>query len=320
MTTSLFKYPLLLLAITSLFITSSCDDDDDMTTTPTSNTIVDIASGNPDLSILVEALTITDLVSTLSMTGTYTVFAPNNKAFTDLLDSNPAWSSLSDIPEPLLKNVLLFHVIGSKVMAADLTDTYVNTLAMGPNDEDLSLQVSVSGGVMFNGMASPLTADVSASNGVVHIIDKVMLPPSIVDLAINNQNFSTLVAALTDPRHTTDFVAVLSGDGPFTVFAPNNNAFQMLLDSDSTWNSIGDIPITTLDAVLKYHVVNAANVQSDQLTDMQQITMLGGDMITIDLSAGAAIMTSSSQTVNISGTDIQGANGVIHSVDKVLLP
>lgn len=146
-----------------------------------------------------------------------------------------------------------------------------------------------------------------------------MLPPNVVAKAINNSNFSTLVAALTDSRHTTDFVSVLSGDGPFTIFAPTNEAFQALLNSNSAWNSLTDIPIETLDAVLKYHVVNEANVQSKELKDNQEITMLNSDKITVDLTNGAKLKTSSGQIVAISATDIQGINGVIHVVDTVLL-
>ena len=149
-----------------------------------------------------------------------------------------------------------------------------------------------------------------------------MLPPNVVTLALNNDGFTSLVAALTDSRHTTDFVSILSGDGPFTVFAPTNDAFQDLLDSDQNWNSLADVPIATLDAVLKYHVVNGANVQGNQLSN-GDVFVLGGS-ITIDLSTGVQIKTTSNQTVNIivssATNDVQGTNGVVHAIDTVLLP
>ena len=309
------------LLATTLFFFSSCDKDEP---TEDPKNIVELAQETSDLSSLVEALTdnrhTTDFVALLSGTTDYTVFAPNNAAFQALLDSDASWNSIADIPIETLDLVLKHHVVSGKVMAADLTATYVNTLAEGPNSEALSLQVDVSPDVVFNGSTSPVTTDVSASNGVVHIVNSVMLPPNVVNHALNNANFSTLVAALTDSRHTTDFVTVLSGTGPFTVFAPTNDAFQALLDSDSTWNSLADIPIATLDAVLQYHVVNGANVQSDELTDGQNVTMLGGGTVTVDLSAGAKLTTSSSQSVMISATDVQGTNGVVHVVDAVLLP
>ncbi|KAB1068651.1 fasciclin domain-containing protein [Tamlana haliotis] len=314
-------WALCLLFCLSVF--TSCSSDDDSNSAPDPKTIVDLAVETPDLSILVAALERADLVDALNADGPFTVFAPNNAAFQALLDSNPDWNALEDIPVATLQSVLLFHVLNAEVMASDLSDTYVNTMATGPNDEALSLQVETIGAVEFNGDAKPITTDIVASNGVIHIIDKVMFPPNIVSLALNNAGFSTLVAALTDSRHTTDFVSVLSGDGPFTVFAPTNDAFQALLDSNDSWNGLGDIPIETLDAVLKYHVVNNANVQSDQLSN-GDITMLSGGMITIDLSSGAQIKTSSSQTVDIlvgdATSDVQGTNGVIHAINAVLLP
>ncbi|MGK0412694.1 MAG: putative surface protein with fasciclin (FAS1) repeats [Polaribacter sp.] len=307
---------LLPVLIFSIFF-QSCSEDEDVLQTVATNTIVDVAIAN-NLTSLVAAVTRADLASTLAGEGTYTVFAPTNAAFQELLDSNPAWNTVNDIPVETLKAVLLFHTLDSKVMSTDLSDTYVNTLSTGPNGEALSLQVEVSGGVAFNGDATPVAVDVDATNGIVHVINKVMLPPNVVTLALNNAGFTSLVAALTDSRHTTDFVAVLTGIGPFTVFAPTNDAFQDLLDSNSAWNTLADIDIAILEAVLLYHVVNGANVQADQLSS-QVYSTLGGN-ITIDLTSGAQIVTTSDQTANIIITDVQGSNGVVHAVDTVLLP
>ncbi|WGH74286.1 fasciclin domain-containing protein [Tenacibaculum tangerinum] len=282
--------------------------------------ITDLAIETPELSTLVAALQRAELVSALQAEGPYTVFAPTNTAFQALLDSNDSWNSLDDIPVETLTSVLLFHVVSGEVKAADLENSYVKTLSTGPNEEALSLQVEVGGTVEFNGDAMPLATDIMASNGVVHLIDKVMLPPNVVTLALNNSGFTTLVAALTDSRHTTDFVTLLKADGPYTIFAPTNAAFQALLDSNASWNSLADIPIGTLEAVLKYHVFAGGNVQSDELTDNQEITMFDGNMVTVDLSNGAKLDTGSGQSVVISATDVQGTNGVIHVVDSVLLP
>ena len=310
----------LLPLLTIILFLSSCSDDDDTIIpvdpiTPVSNTIVDVAVNN-GLTSLVAAVLRADLAETLSGDGSFTVFAPTNEAFQALLDSNADWNSVEDIPVETLQAVLLFHVLSSEVRSTDLSDTYVNTLSTGPNDEALSLQVEVTGDIEFNGDAKPVVVDVEASNGVVHVIDKVMLPPNVVTLALNNAGFTSLVAALTDSRHTTDFVEVLTGDGPFTVFAPTNDAFQALLDSNADWNSLEDIDISVLEAVLLYHVVGA-NVQSDELSN-GDVPTLGGT-ITIDLTNGAQIKTST-QTVNIILTDVQGWNGVVHAIDTVLLP
>jgi uncharacterized surface protein with fasciclin (FAS1) repeats len=302
----------------SLLTFTSCDKDDDMPSTETVD-IVATASASDDLSLLVDALTQAGLVSTLQGTGPFTVFAPTNAAFQALLDSNDEWNALSDIDNTVLANVLKFHVLAADIKASDLTDSYVTSLATGPNDEQIVLQIDVTGGVKFNGSANPITTDVETTNGTVHIIDEVMLPPSVVNLALNNPSFSSLVAALTRSDLTTDYVSILSGTGPFTVFAPTNTAFQTLLDSNTDWNSLADIPVETLEAVLNYHVVSGANVQSTQLSDNQQVTSLGG-VLTVDLSDGAKIETTSNQSVNIILADAQGMNGVVHVVDQVLIP
>lgn len=312
------KRNLLFLFMLGIFVSfNSCGDDEEPE--DEAKNIVELASDTDNLSTLVSALTQADLVSALEASGPFTVFAPTNAAFQDLLDSNDDWDSLADIDNATLSSVLLFHVIEGEVLAADLTDAYVPSLSSGPNDEAISLQTAVTGGVSFNGSAEPSTTDVDATNGVVHIIDEVMLPPTVVDLALNNDIFSTLVAALTREDLTTDFVSILSGEGPFTVFAPTNDAFAALLAEVPEWNELADIPVETLEAVLKYHVVSGGNVQSDELTDGQNIPTLGGTLTT-DLSEGAKLETSSGQSVGIAVTDVQGANGVVHAVSAVLLP
>ncbi len=311
------KFLLAGLLFVSAFTFTSCDKDDD-NPTPAMD-LVETAVATDDLSILVEALTQAGLVSALQGDGPFTVFAPTNAAFQELLDSNPAWNSLSDIDNATLTKVLKFHVIAADIKAADLTDSYATTLATGPNNEQIVLQIDVTGGVKFNGSSSPVTTDIKTANGTVHIINKVMLPPSVVNLALNNPNFSSLVAALTRADLTTDYVSILSGTGPFTIFAPTNAAFQALLDSNPAWTSLNDIPVATLEAVLNYHVISGANVQSGQLTDNQEVASLGG-MLTVDLSNGAKLETTSNQSVNIILTDAQGSNGVVHVVDQVLLP
>ena len=310
------NYFLFTFLVAGSLVLTSCGDDE----TPAEElSIVENAINSDNLSTLVAALEQAGLVNTLEGNGPFTVFAPTNDAFQALLDSNPAWETLSDIDNATLSNVLKFHVLAADVKASDLTDSYVTTLASGPNNEAITLQVDVTGGVKFNGSATPSTTDIISSNGVVHIIDEVMLPPSVVDLSLNNPIFSILVEALTRADLTTDYVSTLTGDGPFTVFAPTNDAFQALLDSNDEWSSLNDIPVEVLEAVLNYHVVGGANVQSDQLSDNQEINSLGGTF-TVDLSDGAKIETTSGQSVEIILTDVQGANGVVHVVNTVLLP
>lgn len=279
--------------------------------------IVELAQATEDLSILVEAVVHANLVDALSAEGPFTVFAPTNAAFEKTLEALGV-ASVTDIPSEDLAQILLYHVVQGKVMSTDLSNTYVNTLnTQAPNGANVSLQVQTTDGVKFGGVAAPVAVDVEASNGVVHIIDEVMMPKNIVELALGNANFSTLVAALGATK--VDYVGTLSGDGPFTVFAPTNEAFGALLDSNEDWNELTDIPTAVVDAVLQYHVVNGANVQSGDLS-AGDVKTFGGASITINLDGSPKIETTSGQTVNIMVTDVQGTNGVIHAIDAVLLP
>jgi len=322
-----FKLFFMMFLSAGLLLTACSDDDDDEPTPVNNNNnnssqnIAEIAIADNRTDSLVVALSQAGLVSTFQSPGTFTVFAPTNQAFVDLLATDPAWNAIADIPNATLTAVLNYHVLPVEVMSADLTDdTYATTLNQGPNMENTVIEVDVTGGASLNNSANITDVDIDASNGVIHIIDEVLMPQNIVEIAMDDERFSTLVSALT-AYPSFNFVSTLSGTGPFTVFAPTNDAFQGLLDSNPAWNTLNDIDSTTLSAVLSYHVVNGANVQSGQLMQGQNITTLGGSL-TVDLSNGAQLMTSdtSQGPVNIIVTDVQGTNGVIHAVEEVLLP
>ncbi len=313
MKTHKFKWlPILGLAlIFNLF--TSCDEDSE-----TLSSIVEIATGDDDFSTLVEALQKAGLVSALEGDGPFTVFAPTNAAFKTLLSDN-GFSSLDDIDSASLASILLYHVVNGKVLSTDLSNGYVETLnSTGPSDSKVKLLVNIDDGVMLNGASEVTSANIEATNGVIHVINKVLSVPNVVDIATNNSNFSSLVTALTRDGNT--YTNLLNGDGPFTVFAPTNEAFTALLASNNDWTTLADIPSATLDAVLQYHVVNNANVLSSSLTDEMNVSTFGGNDFTVDLTNGPQIKTGSSQTVNITVTDVQGSNGIVHVVDAVLVP
>lgn len=316
MKTVKFLLPALFLGAVVSF--SSCSEDDDDVIVEEQN-IVELAQGNADLSSLVAAATRAGLVDELSdENSNLTVFAPTNAAFSAFLTAN-GFASVDEVPVDLLTQILLNHVVGSELKAADLTTGYVSTLAtFGATTANISLFVNTSGGVTLNGGAAVATADVDASNGVVHVIDEVIGLPTVVTFATSNPDFSILVQALTRPDLTTDFVEILSGAGPFTVFAPTNAAFAALL-TELGVASLNDIPVATLEAVLTYHVVGA-NVRAAALSEGQVVTTLNGGTFTIGLTGGASITDENNRVANIVATDVQGANGVVHVLDKVILP
>jgi len=306
------------LAIFSMvFLATSCDKDEDEN--PSEMNIVQLASGNNDLSSLVAAVTRADLVETLSGTGPFTVFAPTNAAFSAFL-SNAGFSSVEDVPVDLLRDILLNHVVSGNVRSTDLTTGYVNTAATFQNtDFNLSLYVDTNDGVRLNGVSSVSAADITASNGVVHVVDAVIGLPTITDFAASNPAFSILVQALTRSDLSANFATVLEGTGPFTVFAPTNDAFVALL-AELGAGSLAEVPAALLEAVLLYHVVGDANVQSSMLSNNQQIGTLNGDSFTINLDGGPSITDARARQANIVATNVQAANGVVHVLDRVILP
>jgi len=297
--------------------TFSCSDDDDAGA-PQSNTIAAIASRTPDLSILVQALDRAGLVAAVDGTTALTVFAPTNDAFEDFLDDN-GFANLEAVPVDVLRQVLLNHVVAGGVQSSQLTTGYIETLATfegAENGNNLNMFVNTASGVTLNGVSDVLTANIIASNGVVHVVDAVIGLPTVVTFATADPNFSSLVTALTSEGQP-DFVSILSGEGPFTVFAPTNDAFADLTDELA---AIPLVPSTAqLTAVLQYHVVSG-NILSSSLQNNQSVTTLQGGTFTVGLTDGAKITDANARVSNIIAVDVQANNGVIHVLDKVLLP
>jgi uncharacterized surface protein with fasciclin (FAS1) repeats len=305
------------LALSAALTFSSCaEDEEDLP-----KTIAETAQNTSNLSSLVAALNRAGLVDALNADGPFTVFAPTNEAFSAFLSAN-GFATLEDVPVDVLTQVLLNHVVSGEIRAANVpAEGYVKTLAtFGNTNSNLSLLAqSNASGVSLNKDVKVVTPDVLASNGVVHVVDKVIGLPTVVNHALNNPNFSILVAALTRPGLGVNYVNILSGAGPFTVFAPTNAAFAALL-TELNLTSLDQVDNATLNAVLQYHVVNNANVLAGQLTNGQEVTTLQGGKFTINLTSGAKIVDGQNRTTNIILTDVQGANGVVHAIDRVILP
>lgn len=309
-----FKIIVALIAITSFTI--SCDNDDEPMA---DNTITGIAQTNANLSILVQALVKADLASTLQGAGPFTVFAPTDAAFVAFLKTTP-YATLNDVPKDVLTQILLNHVVSGKVMSTDLTTGYVKTLAKSAasGTNTMSMYVDLRSGVKLNGTASVTTADIMASNGVIHVVDKVIGLPTIVTHATANPNFTSLVGALTSAGQP-DFVTILSGAGPYTVMAPTNTAFTDL-NTELAPGGIASVSTTNLTKVLTYHVANG-NVLAASLTEGQMVTTLQTPQkYTIQLAGGAKIKDANNRISTIIATDVQCSNGVIHVINKVLLP
>lgn len=300
-------YRLIILMVLPLFFVA-CDKDEDENQPQQS--IVEIAAADAQFSTLVTALTRVNLVSVLEGAGPFTVFAPTNDAFTAL------GVDLATISDDDLSEILLYHVLGGKVTSDLIQEgqTYVSTAAeTGPDNAQLSSLVEKNNGaVKINGSINVTTADVDATNGVIHIVDAVIMPLDVVGHAAANSSFSELVGALG--AADGDLVNVLKTAGPFTVFAPVDDAFTAIA------STVAGLSTAQLGKVLTYHVT-AGNVLSTDLTDNMVVpTVNTPTTFTVNLGTPVTITDGNGGVSNVIFTDVQATNGVIHVLEKVLIP
>jgi transforming growth factor-beta-induced protein len=283
--------------------------------------IVDIAIQDGRFTTLVTALEAAGLVETLQGEGPYTVFAPTDEAFAALPEG--ALDGLLADSEAL-SGVLLYHVVSGAVKAADVVSLDGQEVATASGE---AIEVMLDGGSVMINEAKVIITDIEGSNGVIHVIDAVLLPPAdemaaeediagdemdqnIVDIALADENFSTLVTAL----EAAGLVEALQGDGPFTVFAPTNEAFEAL--PEGALEALVADPEALTD-VLLYHVAEGEAMAADVIEmDGQKVETLLGQYLDIKID-GDAVMVDDAQ---VAVADVKASNGVIHVIDTVLLP
>jgi len=315
-----FRTRFLLTLAFPLLLIIGCDKDDDDTPAAT-NTVTDLVVADASFSTLEAAVVKANLATTLSGAGPFTVFAPDDAAFSA---SGITSATINTLTPAQLQAILLYHTLGSKILASDVP--------AGPNAKvvtasgDSVFVTRNASGVYINGIKVS-QADINASNGVIHKIGRVLNPPAgtIVETAVAS-GLDSLVKAVT--RATTapggdPSLAGTLGTATLTVFAPTNAAFTNLLSALSLTN-INDIPIATLLAVLRYHVVAGRAFSSDLANG--SLAMLAGGNTTINLTngtGGAPTITGTNNggtSSNITATNIICRNGVVHIIDKVLIP
>ncbi len=270
--------------------------------------IVEIAVGNPDFSTLVAALQAAELVDALSAEGPFTVFAPTNDAFAALPEGNLD-SLLLPENKQALADILLYHVVSGNVLAADVVNLTEAETLLGKN---VNISVDM-GNVMIN-EANVVATDIIGSNGVIHVIDSVILPPAdladIVDTAVADGRFTTLAAALG----AAELIDTLKGEGPFTVFAPTDDAFAALPEGTVESLLLPENKQALTD-ILLYHVVAGKVMAEDVVTLTEAETVLGQN-VTITVEDGKVFINEAEVII----TDIETSNGVIHVIDAVILP
>ncbi|WP_103663761.1 fasciclin domain-containing protein [Gracilimonas amylolytica] len=267
-------------------------------------TVVDAASKRYNFETLVSAVVDAGLAGALSDTdANYTVFAPTDEAFAAVE------SIVNSLSPQQLATVLSYHVLPVEVASGDLA---AEQAPASLTDEAVYVTASENG-VMVNGSASVVEADIATNNGTIHAIDEVILPNeflNIVQIASKNYDLSTLVTLVAD----NGLVPTLEGNGPFTVFAPTNAAFEAVSET------LGTLSAAQVEEVLTYHVA-AQEIMSGDLPapgNSTTVPTVQGEDITVEVEAEGAVTLNGS--VNVTTVDLQGTNGVIHIIDGVLLP
>ena len=278
---------------------------------PVSNTVVDVIVNSEDHTVLEAAVLAADLAGALSAEGPFTVFAPTDAAFTALMEALEV-SAEELLAFEGLTDVLLYHVVGAQALAADLSDGQEITTLL---DQDVTITINGMG--VFVNQAMVTVADIVADNGVVHVIDAVLLPEldenlpeTVVDIIVASEVHTLLEAAVV----AAGLVDALSGEGPFTVFAPTDDAIVALTEALSiTAEELLALP--NLGEILQYHVV-AADAFAEDLSDGQLLTTLLGQDVTVSIS-DAGVMINDAMVIV---ADLEAENGVVHVIDAVLLP
>lgn len=255
---------------------------------------------------LAAALKAAGLVETLQGKGPFTVFAPSDEAFAKL-PAGTVETLLKPENKQQLISVLTYHVVPGKVQAADVVKLSAAATVNGQR-----VNVKVDAGKVFIDQAQVVTADVGCSNGVIHVIDQVILPSSdnIPSTADKAGTFKTLLAA----AKAAGLVEVLSGDKPLTVFAPSDTAFAKL-PTGTVESLLKPENKEKLVAILKFHVV-AGRIFSNDVLSKKDLKTVGGGVLTAAVNNGAATINGA----NLIATDIDASNGVIHVIDSVMLP
>lgn len=310
----LFNSSLALLLALSPVLFISCDEDE-VTPAPATNTITDIVARNGSFSTLLTAVTRTNLGGTLSGAGPFTVFAPDNDAF----NRSGLTAAASTLDTATLKKILLYHTLASRVASTAISGTNNRTTMVSGDSVFITKNT---GGVFVNGVKVK-TADVSADNGVIHVLDRVLLPPAgnLVQVAQADTVFSYLVAAVVRASTgATNVAAVLSGGGPYTLFAPTNQAFREA--GFPTIASIQAADPNTLAGILTVHVTGGRVFSCDLSNGQTANTLSPGKTIKVNITGSGVFVkvNPTSTEAQVTGTDVMARNGVVHVINKVLLP
>ncbi|NIR49335.1 fasciclin domain-containing protein [candidate division KSB1 bacterium] len=266
--------------------------------------IVDTAQSAGQFKTLVTAVKAAGLVETLQDDGPFTVFAPTDAAFAKL-PNETLDALLRPENRSKLQSILTYHVVPGKLMANDVVKLNSAETVFGQE-----IAIRTDGSTVRVDDATVIKTNIAASNGIIHVIDSVILPKDIVDLAMASDSFNTLVTAVK----AADLVETLKGEGSFTVFAPTDAAFEKL-PAGTLDTLLKPENKEKLQAILTYHVV-PGKVTAEEVVKLNSARTVNGQKVTIKTSYGS-VMINDAKVIK---TDLIATNGIIHVIDSVILP
>ena len=314
------------------FISCNNDDDDDFDETTSIAALVKLDN---DLSMFNEALKlagenfVNDLNSNSAL-APYTLLAPTNAAFQFFLDGSE-YNELSDIPVDSIRSIILHHVIPrAEIRSSDFSTAksgyLITSLRGGPGNTTIVMTFDARNDVVLNGLSVVIEADINASNGIIHKVNKIIEPTTVDNFIFSNPSLSLMAEAINEvglrPVLRSDVGAQEAAKPPLTVFVPSNEAFQALLATNNQWNSISDIPKETLSEILGLHIIKEKNIDANRFGNFIGPQDAISGKITLNLvgTIGSVIGEGNSEAALVTSGNIQGTNGVIYVIDKVLVP
>ncbi len=273
-----------------------------------------------DLHSFRMALRETDLEYDLETNGPFTVFIPENDRLDHYIWLN-GYNSYSEVPVDKITTLIRAHVIRGSIRSRDLPSGYINTLAVEKTTENpIQIYIDRKEGVKINGDILINSPNFPATNGIIHTINQVMEPPTLDRHIHADKTFSILSELMSRADLRVDYYSILSGEGPFTLFAPSNEAFEYLFETNPEWNEIDDIPANQLELLLDNHIYRGKNILFNKLESGQELNSRSDMMLEIRGKGLKKYLVFDNTTKsNFIAIDIQAINGVTHIIDQVLI-
>lgn len=301
------------LMLTGLVLNGCLNTDDPAADLPSIATLI---AENGELTQLERALEITNLTTVLDETGGATIFAPNDFAFAEFV-ARQGFNSMDEIPVDVLRNVLLYHVFSGKADIVTIgTGYYQTNNTEGPNETTIvSLIIRRNDETRLNEEATVIVEDIEGRNGYVHIVNKVLTPPTLAEIFAANDAFEIFKEGINRINRPD----LLESDRPITLFAPPDEAFEDFFENNATYSNIGEIPLDKLEDLILHHFIGEFKTGTD-LTD----DVVGGAALYTTFAGDSLFITGPTRNLTVDNraifisVNITGTNGVAHFIDKVL--